>query len=193
MLSLNVLTETLSAQINTERPCGSCTVCCTVLAVCELGKPYYTKCHNLTTKCNIYQERPGSCSGYECVWRMGFLGNDPALRPDTTGLLFSIDDDRHGAWLEVFEVVTGALQLANLDIFIDDLYANIGDLRGIRLYHLNDKIGLTFPINPIYPDHQLSDRYRTFMTQDNVHFIYSERDSLRDLPPGMTQVTKEQA
>lgn len=65
-----------------ERQCGSCTMCCKLLAVKELEKPACQWCsHVIQGKgCSIYETRPTACREFECAWLQGALPED--WRPD---------------------------------------------------------------------------------------------------------------
>lgn len=79
-----------------SRPCGKCTVCCTVMGVDEMDKPMWTRCPDLsaTRGCSRYDTRPEGCRKFDCLWRRG-LGSNRA-RPDKTGLVFILTEDRFG-------------------------------------------------------------------------------------------------
>lgn len=87
-----------------ERNCGECIVCCVYLKInCpELKKAPLTHCPHLKLSeqikenvvqystdipcpCSIYDNKPEVCSGYHCLWRLGY-GND-CDRPDRSGVL----------------------------------------------------------------------------------------------------------
>lgn len=97
------------------RACGSCTACCTVISVHELGKGAYEGCKHLgESGCGIYADRPRSCRSFECQWLRGVLEFDgtidTALRPDSCGVIFDYRPD--SAFGEVFtahEIEPGAL------------------------------------------------------------------------------------
>ncbi|MCJ2069763.1 hypothetical protein MKK75_13345 [Methylobacterium sp. J-030] len=74
-----------------DRSCGPCTLCCRVLEIQVLGKPAGILCrHNTGTGCGIYRERPEICARWHCLWRrVGALPD--ALRPDRSGVIFSLD------------------------------------------------------------------------------------------------------
>ena len=60
----------------TERKCGSCSLCCKLLAVTELDKPLGKWCEHCKPGrggCGIYDNRPESCREYECHWLRGDL------------------------------------------------------------------------------------------------------------------------
>lgn len=85
------------------RTCGRCTVCCTVLAVGEIGKPRLAPCaHEVRGGCGIYAERPRSCRTFECTWLLGF--GKPAHRPDRSGLMVYGDQTEMGDTFVVTEV-----------------------------------------------------------------------------------------
>jgi hypothetical protein len=75
------------------RPCGECKACCTALQVVEIDKPPDVPCHNLCEAgCGIYDNRPGSCRSYECLWQGGGLEGD-RRRPDILGVIFDCGID----------------------------------------------------------------------------------------------------
>ena len=94
--------------------CGPCNVCCDVVGVDALGKPYYSRCPHLqcdskTGGCGIYETRPHQCADYRCAWHLGLLGQRTDRRPLECGVLFQFEQDR-GRWrLAVYETRPGAL------------------------------------------------------------------------------------
>lgn len=101
------------------RTCGTCSLCCTVLAVVDLrtpehpdGKEQNTRCAHLRRgaiggSCSIYAERPTSCAEFSCLWLTGHLPAD--LKPEkiravadvnATGdvLVFHVAPADRGAW-----------------------------------------------------------------------------------------------
>lgn len=80
-----------------KRKCGACTLCCTTLAVPELGKKNGERCVHLTSEgCGIYEDRPLSCQVFECAWLQG-AGDGLHTRPDFTGgvLIGELDQGPH--------------------------------------------------------------------------------------------------
>jgi Fe-S-cluster containining protein len=68
-----------------DRKCGTCFLCCTALAVPELGKKNGEPCvHASAEGCAIYDDRPLSCVVFECAWLQG-AGGGLETRPDYTG------------------------------------------------------------------------------------------------------------
>lgn len=58
------------------RRCGSCQLCCELLAVYELDKPVNTRCPNQTARgCSIYKNHPESCKVFTCAWRESLVPN----------------------------------------------------------------------------------------------------------------------
>jgi len=169
--------ELVQDVINKSRPCGPCTVCCTVMGVVELSKPYYTKCKSESGRCTIYRNRPESCSGFECGWRMNLFGtNDIKLRPDKSGIVVSVDTDDNGDWLEIFESRKGALvAFEDFEKFVDTTIENVGGLRGVRIYPFNAQIALQAPLSTDYPNNGLV--VRNFLSMDGIHYVYDENGS----------------
>lgn len=87
------LETTLLGPVLSNRTCGDCTVCCTVLTVDtpDFKKPAGTPCANLTTDgCGIHPVRPHICRTWFCAWRRIVDMPDEA-RPDRSGILVSLD------------------------------------------------------------------------------------------------------
>jgi hypothetical protein len=63
---------------NTPRTCGSCSLCCKLLAIDELDKPAGRWCRHCRPGrggCSIYADRPDVCRGFHCGWLDGVVGN----------------------------------------------------------------------------------------------------------------------
>lgn len=70
--------------------CSGCTWCCFHPAVKEFGKPIQEWCvHCNENGCSIYEDRPKSCSTYECVYFQDKLMPEE-FRPDRCGVMFEI-------------------------------------------------------------------------------------------------------
>lgn len=94
------------------RSCGSCSLCCKILAVRELEKPENQWCNHFKAGrgCTIYDTRPGSCRRFYCGFmRRADFGEE--WRPsrahfvlywDYTGnrLLVHVDPAHPNAWKE---------------------------------------------------------------------------------------------
>ena len=81
------------------RDCGSCTACCTVLAVDkpEMQKEAGVPCRHCASGCAIYDTRPQLCRDYYCGWRqLPIL--DEEWRPDRSGVFVELEpvDDLTG-------------------------------------------------------------------------------------------------
>jgi len=50
--------------------CGTCTMCCKIMAVSQLHKPKNTWCEHCSVGvgCKIYPDRPSSCQSFRCIW-----------------------------------------------------------------------------------------------------------------------------
>lgn len=70
-----------------ERRCGTCTACCTIMAVPDLdagGKAAGVKCGHVCSRgCRIYERRPQSCRDFACLWKQGLMPS--GMRPDHLG------------------------------------------------------------------------------------------------------------
>ena len=91
-------------EASADRPCGECSVCCTVKPI---NTPELTKAPGLACQhclsdggCGIYETRFPVCREYRCAWKM--LGWIPEpIRPDRSGVLVDIvESDAPGHELE---------------------------------------------------------------------------------------------
>lgn len=76
-----------------ERSCGSCSLCCTVMGIMELGKPDNQRCPKLNDigRCTIYPTRPEECRSYSCMWRAGLLPKH--LSPERIHAVCNVSND----------------------------------------------------------------------------------------------------
>ena len=75
--------DDLASRIVPGRSCGSCSLCCKVVGVEELGKPIGAWCRHCNRQkgCGIYETRPPSCRTFICQWMLAAdLG--PEWKPD---------------------------------------------------------------------------------------------------------------
>jgi Fe-S-cluster containining protein len=84
--------------LDPSRNCGTCTACCTAMAVQEIMKPNDTRCiYQITSNrggCGIYDERPKSCQDFYCLWRHGF--GRTMERPDRSGFVLDLTTNTEG-------------------------------------------------------------------------------------------------
>lgn len=78
------------------RTCGSCTLCCKLLAVGAPGedfaKPQGVWCEHVCADkrgCSIYATRPKSCAHFDCVWLRGCFQEED--RPDRSRVVVSLE------------------------------------------------------------------------------------------------------
>jgi hypothetical protein len=94
-----------------QRVCGSCSLCCTLLRVDALGKLGGTPCRhqrigNPAGGCGIHASRPEICRGYRCLWLSGSL--EDSDRPDQLGAVLSLATEAETPSLFVHEARRGA-------------------------------------------------------------------------------------
>ena len=76
-----------------SKSCGSCTMCCSVLAVTELGKPAGSACPHASKRgCAVYAARPESCRAFECLWLQSAEMTDD-LQPCNSKVMLSVTKD----------------------------------------------------------------------------------------------------
>lgn len=90
---LRGLLSAVVGNVVSRNRCGSCTLCCTLVAVGEIEKRGFTRCPHqsdppaLVVGCAIYADRPHSCRKWSCL----FFENEDwpdELRPDRCGVVF---------------------------------------------------------------------------------------------------------
>jgi hypothetical protein len=74
------------------RECGSCTLCCKVLAVAALDKPKGVWCRHCRPGkgCGIYEQRPPECRSFGCLWLADPKFPD-AFKPERSKLVFVLE------------------------------------------------------------------------------------------------------
>lgn len=102
------------------RACGSCTLCCKLVPVEELGKLAGQRClHQRHGKgCSIYERRPLSCREWSCMWLTGSENGKPLdlSRPDHAGYVIdTVPDIVRATNNETGEVT----QITVLQIWVD--------------------------------------------------------------------------
>lgn len=96
------------------RSCDECTACCTVIEIKSMKSPQYQDCVALCESgCKIYDQRPGECRQYRCMWLMGW--GDEDQRPDICGYIM---DMTKGGIPIAWEIVEGAAQSLSLPTYI---------------------------------------------------------------------------
>jgi hypothetical protein len=90
-------------EMDHQRKCGDCQLCCKLLPVPDVGKPASTRCnHQRHGKgCTIYATRPKSCRLWSCAWLEGDATDLP--RPDRAHYVIDVladyielQDDKRG-------------------------------------------------------------------------------------------------
>ncbi len=100
------------------RSCGECHACCVTLGFearegeASFAKPHGVACPQLVQlRCGIYADRPPVCRRFECGW-LSAPNLPDSLRPDRSGVLFSLNSNLHGDGDAVYayELRPGALE-----------------------------------------------------------------------------------
>lgn len=102
-----------ATDLDGARSCGSCSLCCTVLRVDELGKLGGSRCVHQRVDdpnggCGIHASRPSICRGYRCLWLSGSL--ETTDRPDLLGAFLSLTTEGETQMLSIHEAGTGAFE-----------------------------------------------------------------------------------
>ena len=75
------------------KQCGTCTSCCTLLEVAEVGTSVNEWCKHCEAGkgCTIYDSRPQMCRSFSCAWLQGHL--DDAWFPEKSGMVVHFSQD----------------------------------------------------------------------------------------------------
>lgn len=78
------------------RDCGTCTLCCKLIAVTELDKPPGEWCPHVVRKggCAIHATRPAGCRVFFCHW-MTEKGLGPEWKPERSKLMLVMSEGGH--------------------------------------------------------------------------------------------------
>lgn len=91
------------------RTCGTCTLCCKLMAITEIQKPRREWCPHCTPGkgCGIYDKKPASCNDFECL----YLHSDmpESLRPDRSHVVMFMLAERKQMAVHVDEKYSGAI------------------------------------------------------------------------------------
>lgn len=118
-----------------ERKCGSCQSCCTILPVRELDKPALTRCkHQRFSKgCAIYAQRPPPCRLWSCMW---LLDEKLVGRPDHVHYVVDIMSDV----IAGREDDTGKIvHMPAVQVWVDPKYPHAHRDPNLRAYLLTQK------------------------------------------------------
>jgi Fe-S-cluster containining protein len=131
------------------RACGTCSLCCTVLRVDELGKSAGQDCPNQRGElgCGIYEIRPEICRSYECLWRQGGLEEDE--RPDLTGGIVDLESVGIGLRLAIRVHERGHFDRSPALQAIADRYRNE---MPVRVSDAEDVMNPDRPFRVLLPD-----------------------------------------
>jgi hypothetical protein len=100
----------MTPAVPAARQCGTCTLCCKLLTIEELGKPAGQWCpHCIQGRgCAIYADRPNECRGFQCGYLMWpALGEHwlparsklvVAFKPDGNEIVIHVDPGMPNAW-----------------------------------------------------------------------------------------------
>tara|TARA_R110002096_G_scaffold159345_2_gene325166 strand:- start:1164 stop:1859 length:696 start_codon:yes stop_codon:yes gene_type:complete len=138
--------------VKKEKTCGTCTACCIVLGVEELGKPYSAPCGHLCGQgCGIYRKRPRSCREYQCLWLADHIKGGEEFRPDNLGVLFNYELKNGRLELGVYEIEHGAADKPIVLQLIEERRQNYG-IDYVVIYGVGAIVGTNYPIDGKYPD-----------------------------------------
>ena len=81
------------AALQPVRECGTCSACCTLLEVTDVGKTANEWCKHCDPGkgCMIYDQRPQMCRSFSCAWLQGHF--DDQWFPETSGLVVHFSQD----------------------------------------------------------------------------------------------------
>jgi hypothetical protein len=125
---------------DTERSCGECSLCCTVLRVDEIAKLGGTPCIHLLPSddagdgcCGIHDTRPGICRGYRCLWLRGRLGEQD--RPDRLGAVLDLVPTGTGLRLSIREAHPGVFDRSKR---LQEIAADFREHLPVRITDVHD-------------------------------------------------------
>ncbi len=124
----------------TYRACGDCAMCCKLLEIPPLNKPYNTWCTHCSsrTSCDIHATRPDMCRDFQCYFTLSDLGEE--WRPSKSRFIISFQG----------ETMVIAVDPSRPDTWRKAPYiANISHWSSQVTVHV--KVGITTYV--VFPDH----------------------------------------
>ena len=151
------------------RTCGSCTLCCKVMAITALKKPMNKWCEfcDKGAGCKIYPSRPSECQTFDCLWLKDETFPDE-FKPQRSRIVFTVEHGGRrlsahvdaafpGAWqekklyallkrLSAFQAQKNSQLLVFIDkrviAILPDRDVDLGDvnLEGNTIYYEKDRI-----------------------------------------------------
>jgi len=106
--------------------CGSCTMCCKLMAISEFQKPKNQWCEHcdIGNGCRIYQERPTSCQSFRCLWLQTQNHIPPLplnLRPDKSKVVLHTSADEKNIIAKVDPNYPNAWKEKNIGLMLGTL------------------------------------------------------------------------
>jgi hypothetical protein len=139
-----------AARATSERRCGGCSLCCTVLRVDELSKLGGAPCPKLRPArdgCSIHATRPVVCRAYRCLWLRG--GLDAADRPDRLGAVLDVVSAGGAAFLAIREAECGAFEGSPR---LREIAARFRESMPVRITSAADVMNPDRPYRVLQPD-----------------------------------------
>lgn len=144
-----------------ERTCGTCSLCCTLLRVDALRKLGGVDCVHQDVSgpgCAIHASRPAICRRYRCLWLAG--GLEPGDRPDRLGAVLDLVTSGTEAQLEVHEAEPGAFDgSARLRAITERYRASMP----VRIRDVGDALDADRPYRVLMPggeEHRVAGEWR---------------------------------
>ena len=163
------------AEAATERSCGGCTACCTVLRVDALRKLGGVPCAMLDQDrgCSIYPERPKICRAYRCLWLQGAF--EEADRPDRIGAVLDLLNQAGVPLLAVRESTLGAASDSPRLAAIIDRYRSF---MPVRISDARDVMNPDAPFRLLLPEGE-----ERITTGDDIRVLREGREPERRRMP----------
>ena len=78
------------------RECGTCTLCCKLMAIVELAKPPNLWCPHCAPGrgCKIYPDRPAECRSFACLWLQSDSLPEEA-KPERSKIVVTVEGERN--------------------------------------------------------------------------------------------------
>jgi len=160
----------------TERSCGECSLCCTVLRVDELEKLGGIPCAKLGPAgqgCSIHETRPSICRRYRCLWLQGQL--EDGDRPDHLGAILDLLSEGGMPRLAIREATPGAFDRSPR---LQELAARFRESMTVRITDTSDVLDDATAYRMLLPN---GEEHRVEGDRTTVHHP-DGRIELRRLP-----------
>jgi hypothetical protein len=177
--------DTDGLQIVEGRECGSCSLCCKLIAVSELNKPEGIWCSHCAPgkgRCLIYNSRPTSCRGFHCGWlQSDEFGQE--WMPTTSKMVIAAEGDGNRITIYVDPGFPTNWRKQPYYSQLQALAIRLSELQTQLLIRINDRVIVLLPNKEVDLGHCSKDDQLTTFRNNRTGEWGARLVAAKDVPP----------